>query len=227
MGRRYTDEEARAVFDRALSADSDAGIGHEELVAAAAEVGLSREAVERAIGEMEVAKAERETKHAILARRRRRFVNHLVPFVAVNGFLFLINSLTSPGAWWCLFPLFAWGLGLFFHAWAALSSEVSPRALRRELARSERRQQVSLRELLRENELAQRRSPERRIETSAKLLGDAVEEGVGNLLSKLADQMTHPESPAGGLRVSDATKARVEDRDLEQPLTTKSSQNRN
>jgi hypothetical protein len=148
--RRYTDQQARAIFERALRVEADGRMGHEELVAAAAEVGLSREAVERAVDELERAQAEREAKAAILGRRRRRLFNHLVPFVAINAFLFLVNWLTTPGTWWCLFPLFGWGLLLFFHAWLALSRRVSSRALRRELARAERRQRRTLAELGRE-----------------------------------------------------------------------------
>jgi hypothetical protein len=156
--RGYTDDEARAIFERALSNQSETGIGHEELIAAAAEVGLSREAVERA-----VVQAEREARQAILARRRQRLRNHLVPFVAVNSFLFVINWLTSPGAWWFLFPLVAWALGLFFHAWAALSSEVSLKALRRELGRSQRERHLSRQRLLEEHDRGQSRERHARL----------------------------------------------------------------
>ena len=190
--RRYTDEQARAIFERALRVEADGRMGHEELVAAAAEVGLSRQVVESAVAELELAQAEREAKNAILGRRRRRLYNHLVPFVAVNAFLFLVNWLTTPGAWWCLFPLFGWGLVLFFHAWLALSRRVSPGALRRELARSERRQRRTLGELARE---AAHSSSRKRLEDGAKLLGNAVEGGVAALLGRLAQQ------PGTGVRV--------------------------
>ncbi len=183
--RRYTDQQARAIFERALRVEADGRMGHEELVAAAAEVGLSREAVERAVDELERAQAEREAKDAILGRRRRRLVNHLVPFLAINGFLFLVNWLTAPGAWWCLFPLFGWGLLLFFHAWLALSRKVSERALRRELARAERRQRRTLAELGRETAR----------------LGSAVEGGVAALLGRLARELDCGGRPVTGVRV--------------------------
>jgi hypothetical protein len=217
--RGYTDEEARAIFERALAAQSDAGIGHEELIAAAAEVGLSREAVERAVAEMDMVQVEREAKHAILARRRRRFRSHLVPFITINLFLFVVNWLTSPGAWWFLFPLVAWGLGLFFHAWAALTSEVSPKASRRELARSERERRQSQQRLLEEHDRAQGRERHARIEQNAKLFGEAVEEGVATLLHKLAQQLRPGEGPSGGMRVEAPKDERTRvDGDLERGI---------
>jgi hypothetical protein len=187
--RRYTDDEARAIFERALAEEADAALGHEELVAAAAEVGISREAVERAVAEIETQQAERWARTAVLSRRRRGLFNHLVVYLAVNGFLFVINWLTSPGAWWCLFPVAAWGLALFFHAWRALSSHVSPRTLRRQLGQTEGRHAHAARRLLRENERGRRRLRHERIEEGARELSVAVEEGVAAVLNKLAGDL--------------------------------------
>jgi hypothetical protein len=197
--RRYTDDEARAVFERALAAEADATLGHEDLVAAAAEVGISREAVERAVADMEVQQAERAAQAVILSRRRRGLLNHVIVFLAVNGFLFLVNWLTSPGAWWFVFPVATWGLGLFFHAWHALSSRVSPRALRRQLARGEGRQRHTVRQLLREDERARQHLRRERIEQGARQLGEAVEEGVAAVLSKLASELR--QVPPAGPRI--------------------------
>jgi hypothetical protein len=198
--RRYTDEQARDIFERALRVEADGRMGHEELVAAAAEVGLSRQVVERAVAELELAQAEREATNAILGRRRRRLYNHLVPFLAFNAFLFLVNWLTTPGAWWCLFPLFGWGLLLFFHAWLALSRRVSTGGLRRELARSERRQRRTLQELAREAARGR-----------ASRLGEAVEGGVAALLGRLAQQLAPGERRATGVRVEPSAQAERRD----------------
>ena len=48
-------------------------------------------------------------------KAKKGFYWHLATFVIVNGFLFLINLLTSPGDWWYLFPLISWGVSLVFH----------------------------------------------------------------------------------------------------------------
>ena len=37
---------------------------------------------------------------------------HLGTYFIVNGLLFLVNVLTSPGDWWVLYPLIGWGVCL-------------------------------------------------------------------------------------------------------------------
>jgi hypothetical protein len=44
------------------------------------------------------------------------FYIHLVVYVAVNILLVAINLKTTPEHYWFLWPLFGWGLGIFFHA---------------------------------------------------------------------------------------------------------------
>ena len=54
------------------------------------------------------------------ARRRveeiRGFYIHLVVYVLVNAFLFLIDSTTSPGVFWFYWPLMGWGIAVVLHA---------------------------------------------------------------------------------------------------------------
>jgi uncharacterized RDD family membrane protein YckC len=54
------------------------------------------------------------------ARKRveeiKGFYAHLIVYVVVNAVLVAINLLITPGFLWFLFPLFGWGIGLFFHA---------------------------------------------------------------------------------------------------------------
>lgn len=219
LTRRYTDEEARAVLDRALAHEADSRIGHEELVAAAEEVGITRAAIERAISEMEVSWAEREAQRAIVARRRRGLANHLVPFLAVNAFLFLINWLTTPIYWWFLFLLLPWTLGLFFHAWAALSSDVSARALGRELKRSRRQPRLPGRESFRDEHRARERERHGRLAESVSTFGDAAEESVALLLQKLAQELPRDGHAQRGPRVKQgpAGRVRVDGEDSEPP----------
>jgi len=55
-------------------------------------------------------------------RARASFPGHLIPFLAVNGFLIFIYTVATPGALpWFLFPLFGWGIGLVSH-WTAVKS---------------------------------------------------------------------------------------------------------
>jgi hypothetical protein len=57
---------------------------------------------------------------------------HAAIFAIVNGLLFTVNALTTPGEWWFLFSVFFWGLALVAHAGVALGVGASPRALERE-----------------------------------------------------------------------------------------------
>lgn len=43
------------------------------------------------------------------------FYIHALVFVVVNGGLWLLNSWTSPGNNWAIWPLFGWGIGLAAH----------------------------------------------------------------------------------------------------------------
>ena len=53
------------------------------------------------------------------ARRRvgeiRAFYMHLTVFVGVNILLHIINFVTSPRAYWAIWPLLGWGIGLVAH----------------------------------------------------------------------------------------------------------------
>lgn len=46
----------------------------------------------------------------------RGFYVHLTVYIIVNGGLFLIDLVTSPGSFWFFWPLMGWGIGLAFHA---------------------------------------------------------------------------------------------------------------
>ncbi|MFM6198162.1 MAG: 2TM domain-containing protein, partial [Dolichospermum sp.] len=36
-------------------------------------------------------------------------------FMAINGFLVLLNLVVSPGYFWAIYPMLGWGLGLLLH----------------------------------------------------------------------------------------------------------------
>ena len=76
-------------------------------------------------------------------KAKKGFFAHLVSYVSVIGFLFMINMLTSPGYWWWLFPAGGWGIGLASHYFTVFgmfgigSSEWEERELAREIDRLE------------------------------------------------------------------------------------------
>ncbi|MBU0701890.1 2TM domain-containing protein [bacterium] len=55
-------------------------------------------------------------RNAVLkVEKKFSFYIHLTIYLLVNSFLFFINLFTSTGEWWFYWPLFGWGIGLFFH----------------------------------------------------------------------------------------------------------------
>jgi len=54
-------------------------------------------------------------KVALKVEKNLSFYIHLTIYLMVNLFLFLINLFTSPEKWWFYWPLFGWGIGIFFH----------------------------------------------------------------------------------------------------------------
>lgn len=135
-GKSYDDDEVRAIIERALAVQPRGGVSHEDLLAIGEGVGLSREAIERASVEVQERKLEAVANAAIRSRRRRGVALHAFVFFAVNAVLFAINALTTPGEWWALFPIVAWGLGLLLHAGFALLLPISERRRARERSRA-------------------------------------------------------------------------------------------
>lgn len=133
--RSYEDEEVRAIIERALKTQPASGVSHEELLAIGAGVGLSRAALESAAREVTDARLTKTATERIVSRKRRRVVAHAFVYLTVNGILFAINFLTTPGQWWALFPIFAWGIGMILHAGFGLFSRVSDFSLTQEKRR--------------------------------------------------------------------------------------------
>ena len=64
------------------------------------------------------------------------FYVHLVVFVAVNALLVVLNLVYSSEHLWFYWPLFGWGIGIFFHAMAVFvfpaGSAIKERMIERE-----------------------------------------------------------------------------------------------
>lgn len=61
----------------------------------------------------------KETKYEKAKERvqaLRGFYIHLIVYVTVNLFLFLLNIITSPDVLWFYWPLLGWGIALVAHA---------------------------------------------------------------------------------------------------------------
>jgi plasmid stability protein len=133
--RRYREDEVRAIIDRALQAQDEAGLSHEDLEAIGAAVGLSPEAIGSAARDIDQVRLDEVVRQRVTRVRRRGVLAHAFTFLAVNACLFLVNYLTTPGQWWVLFPIFVWGLALLLHAGFGLGAAVSAKRLSRERGR--------------------------------------------------------------------------------------------
>lgn len=186
---KYTDHEVHAIIDHALRLQHGRTIDHQQLVAVASEVGISEQDLEAAVHEVRLTRETDGAKTRILARRRQRLLSHVWTFVVVNVFLFAINYLTTPGEWWVSFSVLGWGLVLLFHTRAALSKEVSERALRREKKRSKSEQPRQHVPPPRSTTAPRARLASAALEHGAAELGAAVQDGVGQLLARAAAEL--------------------------------------
>ena len=57
------------------------------------------------------------------------FYTQLAVYLCVNGVLFTIILMTSPGYLWAIWPLMGWGIGLFFHAFGVYGSGYKERMI--------------------------------------------------------------------------------------------------
>lgn len=148
-GRRYSDAERDEILRRAIAAQEGSDdITHEELVDAAREIGIDPAKVEAAAAEISRERgrrAEESEDDALVrtevSRRRGRFGRHLLTYLIVNGALVAMNLLAG-GAFWAIWPILGWGLGLALQAARALpgpSDEDREQILRRLSRRRARR----------------------------------------------------------------------------------------
>ena len=68
-------------------------------------------------------------------QKRSEFFNHVVAFVLGNALLVTIWFLTGGEFFWPVFPLFGWGIGLFFHGMDTFRRPFSEERIRREMNR--------------------------------------------------------------------------------------------
>ncbi len=177
-GRKYNKDEIDAILARAIEHENQRGdLSHEDLIAAAGEVGIAPEVLEKAAGEVLSERADRAELVVIRREQWHGFMGHLIPYILVNGMLITLNYLTTQFPW-ALFPALGWGIGLISHLLAVLRPD--PRKLERKLQRRRDRQR---RDALKEQ-----------IRTNARLLERDVEQGLSAVLQAVARRI---EGPAG------------------------------
>ncbi len=125
-GGRYSHEEMEAILQRALQKQSKAeeGVSHDELIAAAAEVGIPLEHIEAAVDDLEAEQRPRRpdpvaleaAREAALERNYRihRLLRGFVAWVFVSGILFSIGRHTGHHGMF-VFSM-VWGIALLMRA---------------------------------------------------------------------------------------------------------------
>lgn len=196
--RKYSQDEVDAILGRAIERVHSRGeLSHEDLVAAAREVGIPTEAIETAASEVLAERQERNALQVLRKQQWRGFSRHLVPYLIVNGMLVTLNVLTTHFPW-ALFPMFGWGIGLVSHFMAV----VAPNRQRLE------------RLLERQRDRERRRQMKQQIRANASQLERDVGQGISALLEAAAQRIAGGANTAGRdgrpqQRVVDATSAPV------------------
>ena len=129
--RRFPRDEVGEIIDLAARLDdlvedpTDQGLSLEQLVHVADEVGISRQAVERAVAEERKRRStgERDTRKRV--RRRMRFVRHATVYALVVSALLLIDVLNG-GGWWFFYVAALWGAVLALQAMRFMTRRRGP-----------------------------------------------------------------------------------------------------
>ena len=115
--RFYREEEAEAILRLASSyVAPEGGISKEKLLDAAAELGISADAVERAELQFTENRTIQSNRKEFDQQNRNDFKRTLFSFVIFSGVLTLINVWTFQGYFWAAWPIFGLGMGVISKA---------------------------------------------------------------------------------------------------------------
>jgi 2TM domain len=120
----YTSEDVQNILKLAMARSQEDSFSQQQLEEMATELGINADVLKYAQQEWVVQNKISHQRQEILKRRKRGFMAHLIPYIAVNTFLIILNLVTTPKICWAIYPIAGWGLGLFFHGWAAYKMPV-------------------------------------------------------------------------------------------------------
>lgn len=178
--KTYSREEADEILRRALGQQAADGISHDDLVAAAREVGIPESAIEAAAGQLGEHRSIKERVELMRSQKRRAFARHLASYLIANGGLFLFDWFDG-GPWFVQYVLVVWGILLLLLGIRQLAPEEASlvRRAERELEKERRRADRERRRTGRAPAGAGGPTPVREFE-------QAVQEGASALLSAAA-----------------------------------------
>ncbi|MEY4547367.1 MAG: hypothetical protein RL685_3562 [Pseudomonadota bacterium] len=182
VSRTYSREEADEILRRALEHRGEDGISHDDLLAAASEVGIPTSAVEAAASQLGEHQLVRQRMDLLRGQKRRAFARHLLTFLIANGGVFLFDRFDG-GPWFFHYLLIVWGIVLMLLGIRQLApSEAGlQRKAERELERERRRAERQRRRQGGHTPGAASQMPR-----AARELESAVRDGVSELMSAAA-----------------------------------------
>jgi hypothetical protein len=111
VAKTYSREEADEILRRALAEQAADGISHDDLVAAAREVGIPEGSIEAAASQLGEHRSIKERVELLRQQKRRAFARHLASFVIANGGICLFDYFDG-GPWFFQYVLIVWGIFL-------------------------------------------------------------------------------------------------------------------
>jgi hypothetical protein len=111
----YNSEEMQQILEVAFRQKQKGEYTREQIIEIASELGVSSESLQAAEQEWLKNNVEVKKEQMSNSQQRKVFKSHLFTFLAINGFLVLLNLVVSPGYFWAIYPILGWGLGLLLH----------------------------------------------------------------------------------------------------------------
>jgi hypothetical protein len=120
--RFYDEDEAEEILKLAAKRMGNVGsVPRDQLIASAAELGISPEDLHEAEIEYQKTKNELAERREFDLHMRQSFFSHLSGYVVVNCALLAFDFFRDNRIQWALWPVIGWGLGLMFHAFATFN----------------------------------------------------------------------------------------------------------
>ncbi|WP_066379336.1 MULTISPECIES: 2TM domain-containing protein [unclassified Anabaena] len=119
----YNSEQMQQILQKAFARQQQGEISRQQILEIAAELGVSSESLQAAEQEWLTQEIEDKKRQKFHAQRHNEFKTQLISYIAVNGFLIVLNLVTSPSYFWAIFPLLGWGLLLFFSGMKAYQTQ--------------------------------------------------------------------------------------------------------
>jgi serine/threonine-protein kinase len=132
LSRRYSPRELEEILDVALRMQPSVDYSHDEVVAAAREVGADEISLNVAMRDL-VKRGQVDIPAEDMHRSRVRLYRHVGIWLVVSFGLFLMNATERSHEWWFQYTMISWGIAVGIHAVMAFFK--APRKPRRMLRR--------------------------------------------------------------------------------------------